>query len=188
MISTLPWWAKFFLNTMYHRWFGACNGDTPNVIMNVPDALQRAMVSQMLYWAFCLLFTAQCCKDLSCSCMQDIFSMGCVLAEMFLDGKLLFDRPQVKSQRRFNGCPYQLFSPLLNASTVQSYVCIPLRSVHDTQNCKACICMFTLHSEAFIACARLALTVFLLLSCCPQCNVVHHAAHVRLTPSSHFKF
>ena len=28
-------------------------------------------------------------------CMQDVFSAGCVLAEMFLDGKLLFDRPQV---------------------------------------------------------------------------------------------
>ena len=27
--------------------------------------------------------------------MQDVFSAGCVLAEMFLDGKLLFDRPQV---------------------------------------------------------------------------------------------
>ena len=27
--------------------------------------------------------------------MQDVFSTGCVLAEMFLDGKLLFDRPQV---------------------------------------------------------------------------------------------
>lgn len=27
--------------------------------------------------------------------VQDVFSAGCVLAEMFLDGKLLFDRPQV---------------------------------------------------------------------------------------------
>ena len=30
--------------------------------------------------------------------MQDVFSAGCVLAEMFLDGKLLFDRPQVLPQ------------------------------------------------------------------------------------------
>lgn len=29
------------------------------------------------------------------SAVQDVFSAGCVLAEMFLDGKLLFDRPQV---------------------------------------------------------------------------------------------
>ena len=27
--------------------------------------------------------------------MQDVFSAGCVLAEIFMDGKLLFDRPQV---------------------------------------------------------------------------------------------
>ena len=30
-----------------------------------------------------------------CDYLQDVFSAGCVLAEMFLDGKLLFDRPQV---------------------------------------------------------------------------------------------
>ena len=54
--------------------------------------------------------------------------------------------------------------PLVIASTVHSYVCAALRSVHDTQNCKVSSYMSTLHSEAVVAYATVALTAYHLLS------------------------
>lgn len=63
------------------------------------------------------------------SAVQDVFSAGCVLAEMFLDGKLLFDRPQVPPHILLHCC--MLFT-LSCASTVQ--YSLDNQTIRDTIN------------------------------------------------------